>query len=323
MGEVHSILQRMRDLAVQASNTGSQDSDARTAAQTEFDQLQTEIDRVGNTTRFGSTKLLDGTLGAESSATGVVQTGPFTTGAAGVAQDFDIVLEDTGGNAHTVTVSLAALTAYSGQGFVDAVNAQITADEGVWANGETSTVHAQLLTGLSGSYQVKLAGSADFDVANVGADLTGVVHAAGSFAVAGAGGVFQVGANYSAAGDEKITIAIGDVRVAALGAGALTGVSAKIATGDASAIDNIDTAIKAISTARANLGAFQNRFEHTIANLNVTAENLSASESRIRDTDMAEEMVNFTRSQILTQAGTAMLAQANQAPQQVLQLLRG
>ena len=73
----------------------------------------------------------------------------------------------------------------------------------------------------------------------------------------------------------------------------------------------------------APLGAFQNRFEHTISNLSVTAENLSASESRIRDTDMAKEMVSFTRSQILTQAGTAMLAQANQAPQQVLQLLRG
>ena len=78
-----------------------------------------------------------------------------------------------------------------------------------------------------------------------------------------------------------------------------------------------------MSTTRANLGAYQNRFDHTISNLSVTSENLSASESRIRDTDMASEMVKFTRAQILTQAGTAMLAQANQAPQQVLQLLRG
>ena len=73
---------------------------------------------------------------------------------------------------------------------------------------------------------------------------------------------------------------------------------------------------------RAALGAFQNRFEHTINNVNVAVENLSASESRIRDTDMAQEMMNFTRSQILSQAGTAMLAQANQAPQGVLSLLR-
>ena len=86
--------------------------------------------------------------------------------------------------------------------------------------------------------------------------------------------------------------------------------------------NTVQTAITAVSTARADLGAIQNRFEHTINNLNVTIENLSASESRIRDTDMAQEMVSFTRSQILSQAGTAMLAQANQSSQGVLSLLR-
>jgi flagellin len=94
------------------------------------------------------------------------------------------------------------------------------------------------------------------------------------------------------------------------------------ASGASEAITDIDDAIKTVSTTRANLGALQNRFEHTINNLNVAVENLSASESRIRDTDMAAEMMNFTRSQILSQAGTAMLAQANQAPQGVLSLLR-
>ena len=84
----------------------------------------------------------------------------------------------------------------------------------------------------------------------------------------------------------------------------------------------IDTAITALSDIRGSLGAVQNRFESTISNLQVTTENLSASESRIRDTDMSLEMVNFTRNQILVQAGTAMLAQANQAPQTVLRLLQ-
>ena len=84
----------------------------------------------------------------------------------------------------------------------------------------------------------------------------------------------------------------------------------------------IDAQISEVSTARAELGAYQNRFEHTIKNINVAVENLSASESRIRDTDMASEMVSFTRAQILSQAGTAMLAQANQIPQGVLSLLR-
>ena len=93
-------------------------------------------------------------------------------------------------------------------------------------------------------------------------------------------------------------------------------------TGADTAITAIENAIKTVSTVRADLGAVQNRFEHTINNLNVAVENLSASESRIRDTDMAQEMVAFTRSQILSQAGTSMLAQANQAPQSVLSLLR-
>jgi flagellin len=88
------------------------------------------------------------------------------------------------------------------------------------------------------------------------------------------------------------------------------------------ALGLLDAAVKTVSTERGKLGALQNRFEHTINNLNVAVENLSASESRIRDTDMAAEMMNFTRAQILSQAGTAMLAQANQVPQGVLQLLR-
>ena len=88
------------------------------------------------------------------------------------------------------------------------------------------------------------------------------------------------------------------------------------------AITALDSAIKTVSSTRADLGAMQNRFDHTINNLNVTVENLTASESRIRDADMAQEMVQFTRNQILSQAGTAMLAQANQASQGVLSLLR-
>jgi flagellin len=115
--------------------------------------------------------------------------------------------------------------------------------------------------------------------------------------------------------DFQIGYAAGDTLNVTIGA-----VSASSA--DITDIATLDTAIKDISTKRANLGAVQNRFEHTINNLNVSVENLSASESRIRDTDMALEMVDFTRAQILSQAGTSMLAQANQAPQGVLSLLR-
>jgi flagellin len=99
-------------------------------------------------------------------------------------------------------------------------------------------------------------------------------------------------------------------------------VPASVAAADITDSSSVQTAITDVSTSRADLGAVQNRFEHTINSVNVAIENLSASESRIRDTDMASEMVEFTRSQILSQAGTAMLAQANQAPQGVLRLLQ-
>jgi len=203
--ETHSILQRMRDLSVQASSTGSQDSDARSAAQTEFSQLNEELDRIATTTAFGGQKLLD--------TSSTAYQGTFQVGANGSSSD------------------------------------QIAVDLSTAAFGSGST-----LTGFDSS---------------------------------------------------------------GLGVGALD-----LTTAGTAAIDSIDTAIKGVSTARATLGAYQNRFEHTINNLNVAVENLSASESRIRDTDMAQEMVSFTRSQILTQAGTSMLAQANQAPQNVLSLLR-
>jgi flagellin len=123
---------------------------------------------------------------------------------------------------------------------------------------------------------------------------------------------FQVGANAG----ETLTVSLTGMGSSALGIGSLSLSNA------GGAITALDAAIDAVSTQRGIFGASQNRLEHTIANLQVTHENLSASESRIRDTDMAAEMTSFTRSQILVQAGTAMLAQANQASQGVLSLLR-
>ncbi len=191
--ESHSILQRMRDLAVQAANDGSLDTNAKAAADSEYQQLALELDDISSKTSFNGVKLLDGSFNKA-----------FQVGA----------------NANdTLTVNLSAAS-------------------------DSTT----LLGGAVG-------------------DLTNAANAT-------------------------------------------------------AAITAVDGAISTVSTTRATLGATQNRLEHKINNLNVAVENLSASESRIRDTDMALEMVNFTRSQILTQAGTAMLAQANQAPQNVLQLLK-
>ena len=132
---------------------------------------------------------------------------------------------------------------------------------------------------------------------------------------------FQVG--YAAGDTIQVNIA-GSAASAGFSSTALgvSGVNLSTASGASAAIGLLDTAIKTVSSSRANLGALQNRFEHTIKNLSVTQENLSASESRIRDTDMAAEMTNFSRNQILSQAGTSMLAQANSASQNILSLLR-
>jgi flagellin len=207
LNETTSILQRMRDLAVQSSNGGSQDTTAQADANTEFTQLNNELDRIANTTKFGAQSLLGGAY-----------QGAFQVGSDSVNTNA----------ANVITVDITSTGALNGSGI----------------NGLDSAG-----LGLSGS------------------DLTTTTNAS-------------------------------------------------------AAIDTLDTALKGVSTVRATLGAYQNRFEHTVNNLNVAIENLSASESRIRDTDMAQEMVNYTRSQILSQAGTAMLAQANQAPQSVLKLLQ-
>jgi flagellin len=131
---------------------------------------------------------------------------------------------------------------------------------------------------------------------------------------------FQVGAN---AGDQLIITEDLGMSSADIFGATLSGLDLTSGAGATAALASIDAAIGSVSSVRSTLGASQNRLEHTINNLSVAVENLTASESRIRDTDMAMEMAQFTRHQILTQAGTSMLAQANQAPQNVLSLLRG
>ena len=144
---------------------------------------------------------------------------------------------------------------------------------------------------------------------------------------AGAAMNFQVGSGGTV--NDQISVA-SNMSLSSSGVGVLGGAGNSVAALDVTtsdttaqaAIVSIDKAIAGVSATRANLGAIQNRLEHTVSNLGVAVENLTASESRIRDTDMAKEMVTYTRNSILSQAGTAMLAQANQVPQSILQLLR-
>jgi flagellin len=132
---------------------------------------------------------------------------------------------------------------------------------------------------------------------------------------------FHIGANM----DQRVRVYIGTMTASALGLrGVGDGKILSLETADSSnrSIGVLDEALKGLNKQRADLGAYQNRLTHTIAGVNVASENLSAAESRIRDTDMAKQMVDFTKNQVLSQAGTAMLAQANQSTQSVLSLLR-
>ena len=316
LNEVHSMLNRMRDLAVQAANTGANDATARGAAQQELVQLRDEIDRIGNTTAFGDTKLLNGSYGVSSAnAVGYSATAGHTIAAAN--DTFDINVNGTG--AVVVTLDQAAYA--SGADLAANVEQQIksalnggTAAQAAYADNVSVTAEA---AGVGFNLSIEVDGLADTESFALGANsetfLSGLAFGA-TTAAAGTGGTFQVGANNT--GDDQLTVAISAVSSAALSLAAID-----LDTDAAGAIDTVDAAIASVSTQRGNLGAVQNRLESTISNLQVTSENLAASESRIRDTDVAAEMVAFTRSQILQQAGTAMLGQANASTGSVLRLL--
>lgn len=335
--EVDSILQRMNVLAVQANNSGSQDSGAVAAAQAEFDQLAGEIDNISKTTKFGQSNLLDGTFGGTSAtvAGALTNLSPDTglTGYAGndfsnMQLDFNGLSID--GTTLAASTKTAKLTGFSTNDYgtaeaaghyskttdlekdlqksVDtALKAAITgytngdvkvsvsdAGNGVWK--------VALSTGVAGS-TLKVAGGAagDFGFGTTAVSATATAK----------GGVFQIGADN---GDTQ-TVKISSSDSSTLGVAAGTDVSA------ASTITAVQGAIAKVSTLRSTLGAYQNGFQHTINNLNVTVENLQSSNSAIQDTDMASEMVNFTKAQVLQQAGVSMLAQANSSSQAVLKLL--
>jgi flagellin len=318
LNEVTSILQRMRDLSVQAANGGSQDSEATAAAQKEFGQLNQELDRIGSTTSFGKSKLLDGSFGKSFQSSTTQAAASLPTGAQtfqidtvnGVALGAGNEISVTTGNIGANATAKEVESAYN-----DAISSALKQSG---YKGDEVKVKLDVTADKAG-YKTTFSGNKEFSVSDGGGSgltaLTGAGTAAsGATPVAGANsGTFQIGANSG----ETMSISIDAISATALGTNGLN-----LTTDPQAAIDALDTAIQGVSDQRATLGAYQNRFEHTINNLNVSVENLSASESRIRDTDMAQEMVSFTRNQILTQAGTSMLSQANQASQNVLSLLR-
>jgi flagellin len=326
LNEVHGMLNRVRDLIIQAANTASSDANARQAAQNEISQLRLEINRIADTTAFGTQKLLNGSFGSQAAVATTVLTGTGSGVAVGAATaTFDLTVDAGSGTSTSVTVTVTTGT-YTTTASLQA-DLQGAVSTALNVAGFTGSVKVAVRDLGSGAWAVDIERTSTttntgVTFANVGAGVKGIT-AGANLVTNSTGGVFQVGSNVNST--DQIKVSVGDFRITngTVGAfAALAGIDVTNTATHTASQALIDTAITKVSDIRGSLGAVQNRFESTIANLQVTTENLSASESRIRDTDMALEMVSFTRHQILVQAGTAMLAQANQAPQSVLRLLQ-
>ena len=291
LNETHDILQRMRELTIQSQNDTNTNED-RDALNKEYQALSTEITRIGDTTEFNTKKLLNnslnssvGTVAADlSTANGIVD---IKNNGASVHTGYEVTVDATEG---TISLSNGTTTETVNYG-------------GVPTGFDTKEINF-------GSLGISI--EINSNITDITADNTFDIAATGSIEL-------QIGANSA----QKMTVSISDMRSTALGdATKVSATSIDTKANANTALNSIDKAIEQVSSERANLGAFQNRLEHTINNLGTSSENLTAAESRIRDVDMAKEMMDFTKNNILTQAAQAMLAQANQQPQGVLQLLR-
>jgi flagellin len=377
LNETHDILQRMRELSVQAGNDTNTGSD-RNEIQKEIGQLNAEIDRISGTTEFNTQTLLNGSLGATgttSDATKVditsvsgLKKGDYTikvdtaatkavtaNNTTAYAADTDVntafgattkdisingVKIDTTGvatkadlltalNKNSATTGFTASFStnniiFTANDFGSGKSISITGvdagkinggalSDGVDAIATLSSAADKTTTQVTGTGQNVIFGSAEF-VAK------GAANATATISVITTGASIHIGANK----DQTMLIDINQMDTKTLGntTDKINGVNVLTTTGAEKAIKTVDDAIKQVSSERSKLGAFQNRLEHTINNLNTSSENLTAAESRIRDVDMAKEMMNQTKNSILAQAAQAMLAQSNQMPQGVLQLLR-
>ena len=311
LGKIGDMLQRMRELAVQSANATNNATD-RAALDAEVSQLKEEIGRVATSTSFNGTKMLDGSFTAQNFQIGANSGETITLASIANAQLAGLgtlVPPPT----YTSTVTGAAPTAgalAAGDLTINGVSiGAVTAGAGAAAQGAAVAAAINLQTASSG-----VAATAD--------GATGVIAltSTSNLGIVLGGNAANVANTATRTGLTAGTTAPTTVVSATeIGIANLTIITAADA---ASAMTAIDTALTTINGARGTLGAVQSRFETAISNIQVTAENLAAARSRIMDADFAAETANLSRAQILQQAGTAMVAQANQLPQQVLTLLR-
>ena len=335
LSETHSILQRMRELSVQSSTDTNVEAD-RKAIQDEMNQLNQEIDRIANDTEFNTKKLLNGSLsanfqiGANENQTLSLSINSMNSSSLGLNSKVTIEKVST-----TLNNKLNdGIYTVSGTDLLDSnknVVAKIADKEATLSDGTTKITFTQ--NAIVDGSQIKISGE------GTKAELSLVLKpgqvndklSAGEYTISGTDvykddkkiGTLDAGGVKLTLND-KTDIELNTVFGATKAVTSFTIAGADVSTSDIAqgTIKAINEAIETVSTERSKLGAFQNRLEHTIANLGTSSENLTSAESRIRDVNMAKEMSTFSKNNILSQAAQAMLAQANNQPQQVLQLLR-
>ena len=317
--EVHDMLNRMYELAEQSANGTFEDATDRTQLQKEVNQLRSEINRISDSANFNGIKLLDGKMAGYTDATNTAVT--VTKGSAGTAMkvEFDLtgfavgskvsadggmMSVSLGGKSYDVKVTAGMNAEDFGDALKEAINANAPAGATAGAFTATSAKGKITLTAATAG--------ADADAEAVfGTNFT-------TSAKEGVGGlVLQIGDTSDSW--NQLYVSVKNTNAAAIGIDKL---DISTQDGAAAALDTIKSAINYVSDVRGTLGATQNRLDHTINNLSVMQENIQDAESTIRDTDVADEMMAYTKNNILIQSAQAMLAQANQVPQGVLQLLQ-
>ncbi|MFD2705624.1 flagellin N-terminal helical domain-containing protein [Salibacterium lacus] len=305
LSETQSMLQRTRELAVQSANGSNTDAD-RAELQKEVDQLTEEITQTSQNTEFNTKKLLDGSFEEK-----------FQTGA-NEGQNISLNIKDMGSEALEVGTEVS----------MDGASGLASGDAGAIASGESYNV-----VSLEEGTTVSGGNAANYGLENDEGNIVAVSSGGQSFDSLSSGtAAEELGSGTSVASSGAIDLGEsfthGSVSVGNndgsgnIDVSAKKGIDINTAESAESAITTIDNAIESVSAERSKLGASQNRLDHTISNLDNSSENLQAAESRVRDVDMAKEMMEQTRASTLAQASQSMLAQANQQPQQVLQLLQ-
>ena len=301
--EVHSMLQRMNELSVQASN-GTNSKTDRDAIQSEIEQLTTEIDRVAETTKFNETYLLKG-------GNGTAQNVNLSAKDAGLVGTWADVADEP--NKKTFTV---AELKENDKITIGGTEYTIVADNGTETDTaiKAATAYGKIQTELKAANDAGATTASTVDKADNVFTLTLAQGKSQSLS-------FNLHVGSDADMTNKINVDIERMDASYLG---IKGLNVSDDSGKAAtyAIDAISDALQKVSDQRSSLGAIQNRLEHTIDNLDNVVENTTSAESRIRDTDMADEMVKYSKNNILQQAGQSMLAQANQSTQGVLSLLQ-